>query len=54
MKQRDYDLACNDCGFQTVVEGTIMDVLDVIEDHQATFRQGDELHIMDTELRAKL
>lgn len=50
--QRVYNLRCNDCTFERVVVGEIGDVLDIIEGHQEEYRQGDELHIVDTELRA--
>lgn len=46
-----YDLRCNDCGFERVVEGPIGEVLDVIEAHQAANRTATERHIVDTELR---
>jgi len=46
-----YDLHCNDCGFERVVEGEIGEVLDVIEAHQAIHRTESERHIVDTELR---
>lgn len=49
--QRVYDLSCNDCRFERVVEGTIDDVFDVIENHHAAYRQGADLHIVNTELR---
>ena len=46
-----YDLRCNDCTFERVVVGEIGDVLDVIEAHQVVCRDGNDLHIVDTELR---
>ena len=49
-ERRVYNLRCNDCTFERVVEGKVGDVLDIIEDHQEEYRQGKELHIVDTEL----
>lgn len=46
-----YDLACNDCEFERVVEGEIGEVLDVIEAHHDEYRTPEERHIVDTELR---
>lgn len=50
-KRKIYDLTCNDCAFERVVEGEIGDVLDVIEKHQAEHRKCDQHHIVDTVLR---
>jgi uncharacterized protein YqgV (UPF0045/DUF77 family) len=50
-EQRVYDLACNDCAFERVVEGEIDEVLDVIEAHHDEYRTPTERHIVNTELR---
>ena len=48
--RRRYDLRCNDCAFERVVEGDIDDVLDVIEAHHDEYRSEEERHVVNTEL----
>lgn len=45
-----YVLACNDCTFETTVEGTAFDALDVADAHQAKHGDSPVEHFVDFEL----
>jgi hypothetical protein len=45
-----YELACNDCQFETTVDGTVLDALDVADSHQTENGDTPTDHFVDFEL----
>lgn len=45
-----YDLTCTDCGYETTVEGSAHDALDVAEAHQEEYGDAYTDHVVDLEL----
>ena len=44
-----YRLDCNDCDFERVIDVTIDDVLDVVEDHREEYEHDRSEHFVDFE-----
>lgn len=49
--RNQYELSCADCSFETVLEGTVYDALDVAQEHREEYRNGFEEHFVDLELK---
>lgn len=44
-----FELTCNDCSFETAVEGTVEDALDVADDHREAYESETATHFVDFE-----
>lgn len=44
-----YELTCNDCPFETTVDGSVLDALDVADSHQEEYGETATEHFVEFE-----